>query len=286
MVRDQDEHGDGLADLQQINQRPSRTGLSSFFSSNTSLERLNSSASSRANSFSSASIPAWAKLYYGSGERRYLGAPSISTSESGSRAGSIFRGGSPANDHFPLNIYSSRKRAREVQPGGQRPFSDSASMDIAPYQPHEGYHQISRGMKKKTSSIWSPHLRMDRRASRYSIWEPPSVNWSAESGMWGRRNIQVVMFIVGFVFPFAWMIAAFLPLPPNPKLEMAEVDYSQSQFGVSHDFTRHNALADEIRYQSAKWWRTLNRGMAVIGVLVVAAIITLVVLAVKQGWAR
>lgn len=78
------------------------------------------------------------------------------------------------------------------------------------------------------------------------------------------------------------MIAAFLPLPPNPKLEMAEVDYSQSQ----HDFTRHNALADEIRYQSAKWWRTLNRGMAVIGVLVVAAIITLVVLAVKQGWAR
>lgn len=202
MVHDQDEHGDGLTDLQQINQRPSRTGLSSFFSSSTSLERINSSASSRANSFSSASIPAWAKLYYGSGERRYLGAPSISTSESGSRAGSIFRGGSPANDHFPLNIYSSRKRAREVQPAGQRPFSDSASMDIAPYQPHEGYQQISRGMKKKTSSIWSPHLRMDRRASRYSIWEPPSVNWSAESGMWGRRNIQVVMFIAGFVFPF------------------------------------------------------------------------------------
>jgi len=58
MVRDQDEHGDGLADLQQ---QPSRTGLSAFFqSSNSSSRGLHSSGSSRANSLTS-SLPAWAR---------------------------------------------------------------------------------------------------------------------------------------------------------------------------------------------------------------------------------
>lgn len=58
MVRDQDEHGDGLADLEH---RPSKTGLSAlFFSGNPSSRNLHSSGSSRANSFTS-SIPAWAR---------------------------------------------------------------------------------------------------------------------------------------------------------------------------------------------------------------------------------
>jgi hypothetical protein len=59
MVRDQDEHGDGLADLHH---HPSRTGLSAFFSSSNSSSRgLHSSGSSRANSLTSASIPTWAR---------------------------------------------------------------------------------------------------------------------------------------------------------------------------------------------------------------------------------
>ena len=56
MVRDQDEHGDGLADLEH---RPSKTGLSALFA-NGSSRNLHSSTSSRANSFTS-SIPAWAR---------------------------------------------------------------------------------------------------------------------------------------------------------------------------------------------------------------------------------
>ena len=59
MVRDQDEHGDGLADLEH---QPSRSGLSAFFSSSNGSSRgLHSSGSSRANSLTSASIPAWAR---------------------------------------------------------------------------------------------------------------------------------------------------------------------------------------------------------------------------------
>jgi hypothetical protein len=56
MVRDQDEHGDGLADLEH---RPSKTGLSALFT-NSSSWNLHSNPSSRANSFTS-SIPAWAR---------------------------------------------------------------------------------------------------------------------------------------------------------------------------------------------------------------------------------
>ncbi len=55
MVRDQDEHGDGLADLDH---RPSKTGLAALFA-NGSSRNLHSSGS-RANSFTS-SIPAWAR---------------------------------------------------------------------------------------------------------------------------------------------------------------------------------------------------------------------------------
>jgi hypothetical protein len=56
MVRDQDEHGDGLADLEH---RPSKTGLSALFT-NSSGWNLHSNPSSRPNSFTS-SIPAWAR---------------------------------------------------------------------------------------------------------------------------------------------------------------------------------------------------------------------------------
>ncbi|KAL6850896.1 hypothetical protein ACO1O0_008022 [Amphichorda felina] len=87
---------------------------------------------------------------------------------------------------------------------------------------------IARGVKKQTSSIWSPHLRRDRRASRYSIWDPPSAVWSTESGFDWRRNQQVVLFVVGFIIPFAWMIASFLPLPPKPQLDMMEQHHGTS----------------------------------------------------------
>jgi hypothetical protein len=61
LIRDQDEHGDGLTDLQELQSRPSRTRLSGFFSSMSSERNLHSSASSRANSFNSSSLPTWAR---------------------------------------------------------------------------------------------------------------------------------------------------------------------------------------------------------------------------------
>ncbi|KAH7632113.1 hypothetical protein B0T09DRAFT_115291 [Sordaria sp. MPI-SDFR-AT-0083] len=290
MVRDQDEHGDGIADL---NSHPSRSGLSSFLqhSSSTSSgsRNLHSSHShrsrpSRTNSFTN-SIPTWAKVYYGSGEHRWAGLLSSSTSDAGdSRPGSAFgHSGSPNSDSFPMELFSPRKRARE----GQR--NSDGSMDI---QPAPADYNVFRTLKEKTSSIWSPHLRQDRRHSRFDAWDPPATSWSADSGVTGKRNIQIVLFAVGFIMPFAWMVAAFLPLPPNPKSEMLEkgahttddpFDRSKSRLGFRTSINPISPI-EEARYLSARWWRRLNIGMSFVGLIIIGAVIALAIIGSQEGW--
>jgi len=157
-------------------------------------------------------------------------------------------------------------------------------MDISPAP--QGYdYRVFRTLKQKTSSIWSPHLQTDRRATRYSVWDPPSVSWSADSGILGKRNAQVVLFILGFILPFAWMVAALLPLPPNPELEMAELEKGKNKYSSTHPaFRQQQYVFDETRYESARWWRNLNRFMSVIGLLIIGAVVALAVIGVRQGW--
>ncbi|KAK1962512.1 hypothetical protein LY78DRAFT_245575 [Colletotrichum sublineola] len=286
LVSDQDEHGDGLTELHKLHQRPSRTRLSSFFSSSSSERNLHSSGSSRANSLNSTSIPTWAKFYYGSGEHRFLASSgdSMMSDPNDSRPPSSFQSHSPSAEHLPMNIYSQRRRPREVDPANPRPISDVGSLEIG-QAPLQG-NQVHTGLRKKTSSIWSPHLRRDQRAGRYSIWEPPSMAWSAESSILGKRNMQVTLFTIGFILPFAWMIAAFLPLPPDPHAEMAEHDHRSSLLDDERNLSRRVVAIDETLFQSARWWRALNRYMSIVGLLVVGAIAALVVVGVKQGWGQ
>lgn len=288
MVRHHDEDGDGLADLQQITPRPSRSRLSDFFhQGNASDRNLHSSASSASNSFNSSNIPLWAKLYYGSGERRWLRSHSISSvSDLGSRPTSMQHSGSPATERFPGEVYSPRRRPREEN-GNRHSLRGSMNIEPAPADSIND-HVFRRSLRRMTSSVWSPHLRRDLRAqNRYSIWDTPSVAWSAESGMFGRRNIQVVLFVAGFIFPFAWMIGAVLPLPKPSPLAMIERDNSFSDLGArthSHEYERHIESVDELRYQNARWWRLLNRCMSVIGLLIIGAVIGLVIASIRQGW--
>jgi hypothetical protein len=159
---------------------------------------------------------------------------------------------------------------------------------------------IMQTIRRKTSSIWSPHLRPDRRSRRYSVWEPPSVNWSEDSGILGKRNAQIVLFVVGFLFPFgksfskpntdasiltryvAWMIGALLPLPTNPEYQMEEQRRGSSNFGYV-DYTHQLQVLDESRYASARWWRNLNRVMSVVGLLIIGAVIALAVVGAHGG---
>lgn len=80
------------------------------------------------------------------------------------------------------------------------------------------------------------------------------------------------------------MIAAFLPLPPKPQLEMAE-HHSTRHMDLRYESSHQLLTIDEVRYNSARWWRNLNRGMSVLGVLLIGAAIALIVVGVKQQWA-
>jgi hypothetical protein len=83
------------------------------------------------------------------------------------------------------------------------------------------------------------------------------------------------------------MVAALLPLPPRPKPEMMEADNSRSQFGPAHHAFRYGQyLLDETRYESARWWRNLNRVMSIVGLLIIGAVVALAVVGVKQRWGQ
>ncbi|KAI1420578.1 hypothetical protein F5Y12DRAFT_719398 [Xylaria sp. FL1777] len=285
-IRDHDEHGDGLADLQQMHQlqsKSSRTRLG-FLSRQSSDRSMRSSTSSRTGSFTANSLPTWARLYYGSGERRWLASPSmISEGDDNQPSSSWVPGGSPPLGQSSQEIRNPRRRPREAQSESPR----ALFVETTP----AGVGDIRRGPKKKTSSIWSPHLRPDNRTSDYSLWQPPSATWSIENHIFGRRNIQVVLFVLGFIFPFAWMIAALLPLPPNPRFDMEELGKSTAQLQPPDDsgpesLYRRVAPIDDTRYQSARWWRNLNRYMSVLGLLILGAIAALIVVGVRQRWGK
>ncbi|KAF1733442.1 hypothetical protein CRV24_007343 [Beauveria bassiana] len=89
----------------------------------------------------------------------------------------------------------------------------------------------------------------------------------------------------GFLFPIAWMIAAFIPLPTNRHLEEKNLQ-STSHIDLAEDNgASPSQLAKEIAlFNRAKWWRDLNRAMAVIGLLIIGAFAVLIALGVQQRW--
>jgi hypothetical protein len=149
-------------------------------------------------------------------------------------------------------------------------------MDISSTPAHP-VMAVVRNIKKQTSSIWSPHLARDRRPVEHSIWEPPAAEWEAQSELTGRRNAQVTMFVVGFIFPLAWMFAAFIPIKPaTPSNDIERNDSSTK-------LDKQNGQDDAV-FTSAIWWRKVNRGMSIIGLLILGAIIALIVIGVQQRW--
>jgi len=69
------------------------------------------------------------------------------------------------------------------------------------------------------------------------------------------------------------MIASLLPLPQRQVRDMEERGQNNAH-GSSEaldDYSRQFGPMDDARYESARWWRTLNRYMSVPGILIVAA---------------
>lgn len=81
------------------------------------------------------------------------------------------------------------------------------------------------------------------------------------------------------------MIAALLPLPPKATLAMREhqghstesvegENAGENNNNVMDDYEQHFGPMDEARYESAEWWRRLNRWMSVVGILLIAAVVS------------
>ncbi|KAH7308232.1 hypothetical protein B0I35DRAFT_483505 [Stachybotrys elegans] len=285
LVRDHDEDGDGLADLHD-HTHPSRNRLASFVSTHSADRNIWSSGSSRANSFSNynnSAIPGWARLYYGSGERRLLIQPSSDSLRSqflDSRPTSSRLSPSPSMERFSSYRFPGRRpRDQDVEGRHYRtPGNGSTDTSSNPIM------YVTRGLRRRTSSLWSPHLQHDKRPTRYSIWEPPSTVWSTEGGSTSYRNVQVILFVIGFIFPLAWMIAAVLPLPKNPQLETAERLQSTSHLDLQQEALRQSRGAQESQYRGARWWRSVNRMMSVVGLLLIGAAIALAVVGSREQW--
>jgi hypothetical protein len=94
---------------------------------------------------------------------------------------------------------------------------------------------------------------------------------STTEPVFGRRNIQVYSFVLGFIFPLAWIIASFVPLPPKPKTGQEVLD---SDDDVEKALESQLVDMQQRRYDNARWWRNLNRWMISLGVVIIVIIVS------------
>ncbi|KAF2878172.1 hypothetical protein BDV95DRAFT_624725 [Massariosphaeria phaeospora] len=275
--RESDEHHDTISPLQSPPLRLKRSG---FLRRHDSDSRSNSSrpgsAQSDLSTFVASTIPAWARVYYRRGERSSMGAPDSATESSDSLRVPTAHSGrtnTPSDFNFPLSIYRPRNRPHErtSQPDMVSIYSGPVEQEIYVIGPH----------RRPMTEPFTPRLRQDRRSTaRLSAWKAPSFDDSLGTLFFSRQNRQIWMFCLGFIFPFAWMIASFLPLPPSP--EMVE-HATPSQIDLERQFATRLGPIDDRSFQKASWWRNLNRIMSAIGTLLVGAIIALAIFASRMA---
>ncbi|KAI5804038.1 hypothetical protein DFH27DRAFT_390614 [Peziza echinospora] len=103
------------------------------------------------------------------------------------------------------------------------------------------------------------------------------------------KNRQLALFCLGFILPFCWMIAAFLPLPgPRPMWKAPVVSGGgigpgggRNSYQVDVEATMNCTWEEERKFLGHEYWRKVNRCMAVVGVLITGAVVALAVVSVK-----
>ncbi|KAL8943946.1 MAG: hypothetical protein Q9216_000758 [Gyalolechia sp. 2 TL-2023] len=214
-------------------------------------------------SFFRDSIPAWAKLYY-------------------ARSNSALALPEGRQDANPT-VSSESLTVRRIRPkpkANAQVQTNRDSLAIGPAPQNEtALGQMQGEPRQQISQLWSPHLWQDRaNVGRRNFFKAPSLDQHAE-GPFSRRNAQVLLFTFGFIFPLAWFIASVLPLPRKPTADFQD---PTTEPQPTHDLEKRLGMVDEARYENARWWRNLNRLMCIVGVLIIAAIIALAVVAVKM----
>nr|OQO16720.1 hypothetical protein B0A51_16750 [Rachicladosporium sp. CCFEE 5018] len=195
----------------------------------------------------------------------------------------------------------------EMLPSGQPKWGTLQDPDAPPMPPlprkyskqrHWDDMTFPRPMTKDRLSEFSleasPHLQPNRRTgNRLSTWRAPSFVESLDTLIHSRGNRQILLFAIGFLCPFAWMLGAILPLPERPardqeKAMRSSVTVESEVDEMEGALRRHTAgeasrrWTEERLWMKARWWRTLNRIMAVVGVGVIAAVIALAIVATRR----
>lgn len=170
-----------------------------------------------------------------------------------------------------------------LDPADPRAHWAGAEAELAAHQQmmQDGLPQKNR-MGRGRPSSWSrsPHLhRDDRLLHRHSRWKAPSLDERSEP-FFARRNAQVVCFVLGFVTIISWFVGSFLRLPSRPESTDLE---KRGSSDAEARMRRNVAVVDELRWENAAWWRSLNRFMCIVGVAVIILIIVLSVVG-SRNW--
>lgn len=197
------ERVDSLATLPPAVTRPGNPAIPSDSSSGSGSNSLNSAKRPGTGSSHILNlVPTWARAYYQSDGNAInyalslveTGRPSSSRSNMSNTAG-----------YAQTTVNQPRTPAHDT--------TDSVSERTAsdPKDPRSHWvrgPELAGGSRPGTSrsqvrESWSPHLFPDRNAMQHkkSTWSPVSMDSFAEA-TFGRRNIQVYLFCLGFIFPF------------------------------------------------------------------------------------
>lgn len=221
---------------------------------------------------SSSAIPTWAKMYYRDGHPVNSSTASLSDPSRPATGSSHIKRPSTTRPnktrHGQRGIDDSAAAATAATPtAAPAPVAEDARDPRRHWVTPEPQERLQPGWYPLRHS-WSPHLYGDRGdQSRPSMWLAPSMDSRTEPFL-GRRNLQVWSFCLGFIFPLAWLVAALLPLPRKPNLDL-EANMPSS------DIALHARVYDleQRRYDNARWWRNLNRWMIPVGFIIIAVVV-------------
>ncbi|PWY83030.1 hypothetical protein BO70DRAFT_34138 [Aspergillus heteromorphus CBS 117.55] len=278
---DNDEQMDNISSLPA---RPSNPAVPSSLSSESRKSSMRSNMRPpTSGSFSFNILPNWARVYYQSHDQAED--PAVPGTDAG-RPSSARPTTSHTTHTNPLHrLPTAMSRSRTRTMGSE--MRESVRWKPDPRDPRSHWARDPEAERRETSrhrlrQSWSPHLFPDRRVNgpRAGTWGAPSLDSRMEP-LFGRRNIQVWSFCVGFVFPLAWLIASFLPLPNQPDMTLAEGDVENQL-----EMTLRMRLRDleRKRYENARWWRNLNRWMNPLGLVIITIVITLAVVGTTVGF--
>jgi hypothetical protein len=281
-VEENDEHLDSLSNLP-------RSTLRHIPSSLIGPESRPGSSSSM-NGFLNV-LPNWVRLYYRSNNGQLVQNPAMSIFESSRPSTAASRPPTPhkyiSQNPNPIGILSRPRNHpsnEKVVPAPLRLVSDHPADPRSHWRPtpeEQRQQQEREQIEQSTEAVAgdnttrrpfakasSPHLYLDKNHPnpRYT-WVAPSLDSRQEPTL-GRRNVQKYAFCLGFVFPLIWLIAAFLPLPPQPS-PMDEEQVVVSQPGAKYRIEQY----EKKRYYNARWWRNVNRVMVPVGIAIITIIV-------------